>query len=115
MGERLSGGGLRDAEKRGWRQSEQKKDRWSHRNSREGRGVENKRAEHRRCLERGEVRRDSRKGVGVRGRAEEPHRGSREKVQKDTCARKGKRGSRRNRKELLLQKKDNKYLCRPPC
>ena len=57
-GERLGGGGLRDAEKRGWRQSEQKKGRWRHRNSAEGRGVENKRAERRRCLDRGEVWRD---------------------------------------------------------
>lgn len=51
----------------------------------------------------------------MRGRAEERPRGSGEQGQTDPCARKGKRGRRRSRKELLLQKKDNKHLCRPPC
>lgn len=73
--------------------------------------VENVRAEHRPCSERREVRRDKRS----EGQAEEPYRGGREMGQKDICASKGRRGRRRNRKELLLQKKDNEYLCRPPC
>jgi len=74
-------------------------------------GVENTQAEHRPCSERRGVQRDKRS----EGQAEESCRGGREKGRKDICARKGRRGRRRNRKELLLQKKDSEYLCRPPC
>lgn len=73
-------------------------------------GVENARAEHRPCSERRGVQRER-----SEGQAEEQCRGGREKGQRDVYARQGRRGRGRNRKELLLQKKDKEYLCRPLC
>lgn len=74
-------------------------------------GVENARAEHRPCSERRGVQREKRS----EGQAEELCRGGREKGQRDVSARQGRKGRRRNRKELLLQEKDKEYLCRPLC
>ena len=56
-------------------------------------GVENTQAEHRPCSERRGVQRDKRS----EGQAEESCRGGREKGRKDICARKGRRGRRRNK------------------